>query len=327
MNNEFDRTSADTPAEVNFAAREFPSVSAPEFFPPPPEFGTGPADANTRPKKKRRRSFRYLALPAVLILGFLCLNAGVPDSKPDVTPTQTDETQPAAPEETTAEPETQPAGEPAPYPLEDREMLITVYTGTLDSNYEIEILLQQRVNELSFETLALDAPEDIDLFSFYGYVIHAGNPMLRPDEEPPGTKQVIIPIGQTLTKEAVEKTPIASDGVRYVDIYANWISDTDPATSEQLFTLDDGMGHKKAFDASNPLYSEGFLYIEAYPETEREGYIFDGYYNAAGERVYALQSFMDFYEPGLYDEYGNVIDIDMSRPLDVVLTAHWIPVE
>ena len=343
MKNDYIRPTVENPPEVFAAPPEYEKNGAPEFIPPPPEFGAG-TRAQAAPKKKKRRSRfkQVLALPAVLLLGVLCLNNAVSPAKParPVTPEQTtlspeESTQPPEestlppeestqpPEESTAAPETEPT---AAYPLADREMQITVYSGTLNDAFEPVILLQERVNELSFADKSLEPPEDIDDFSFYGYVIHAGNPVLRPEGEPPGTPQMILPIDLTLTRAAVEQTPVASDGVRYVDIYANWISDTMPENSYQTFVLDDGMGHEKEFDASSPMYSEGFLYIEAYPETEREGLVFDGYYNQDGERVYALQSFMDFFEPSVYDDNGNVLDVDTNRPLDnIVLKAHWRP--
>ena len=326
MKNVRNRPADGLPPEVTAAPPEF-GADAPEIFAPPEEFGAGGEIPSRRQKK--RRFMRIMAIPAVLLLAYLCIYAGgALPTRPD-TPDKTEpaslspETQNADAEteaQTEPEPETEPA---APYPLRDGEMLITVYSGTLDAAYEPEILLQERVSELTFTGMEIAAPEDIDAFSFYGYVIHIGNPWLRPAEEPPGTQRTVIPIGLTLTREAVEKTPVASDGVRYVDIYANWISDTDPATSDQTFTLDDGMGHVKEFDGSNPMYSEGFLYITAYPETERAGYIFDGWYNADGERVDLLQSFMSFFEPNAFDENGNAIDVDMNKPVQIALKARW----
>ena len=314
------------PPETTPPPPEYRTPAA-EITPPPPEFGAKTAAAKPGQTKKRRWR-RLLAVPAVVLLGFLVFKAASTPApqNPAVS------TEPNASGSEQTEPSEAPTEEPpeettVPYPIEDREMLITVYTGTLDENYEFVVLLQQRMNESEFTGLELAAPEEAEGFSFYGYVIHTGNPWLRPEEEPPGTQRAVISIGQTLTVADVEQTPVAADGVRYVDIYANWISNVDPMLSEQVFILDDGMGHEKAFDGSSPMYSEGFLYVEAYPETEREGYVFEGYYNEAGERVYALQSYMDFFEPSLYDENGNVIDVDMSKPRTVRLTARWKPAE
>ena len=287
-----------------------------------------------------------LAIPAVAVCGFLCLyaggavslperdapaaNAASQEKQPEEQPSGQPSEQPSQPGE---EPPSVPPEEPQPaYPIADRDLVITVFSGTLSADYtHLEVVLTTRVNEAEFTSLDLPEPEDIDAFSFYGYVIHMGHldPALRSEGEPEGAAPQIIPVGNTLTRTHVEQVPVASDGVRYVDITANWISDTDPdgPDADYTFILDYGE-HRKKLDGQNPMYSEGFLYVCAYPDLDsRPGYEFEGWYNAAGERVDALQSYFSFFEPLEYDENGYVSDADMNKTLEVVLTARWRPAE
>ncbi len=326
---------------------EYTKPGAPEFYPPPPEFGASGESRPAEKKKKRRRMRRILAIPAAAVFGFLCLyaggvvslpertrpaaNASVQEQQPEDSPSGQPDEQPSQPDE---EPSSVPPEEQKPtYPIADRDLVITVFSGTLSADYtHLEVVLTTRVNEAEFTSLDLPEPETIDAFSFYGYVIHMGHldPGLRSEGEPEGAAPLIIPVGNTLTRAHVEQVPVASDGVRYVDITANWISDTDPESPEAdwTFILDYGDGHRKKLDGQNPMYSEGFLYVCAYPDLDSHpGYTFEGWYNAAGERVDALQSYFSFYEPVEYDANGYVFDVDVEKPLQVVLTARWRPTE
>ena len=278
------------------------------------------------------------AVPLVLLLGYLAFagaqKAPLPtDTEPSAsrTETQPDDTEPTGTEAT--EPTSQEEGATekeyvAPYPLADRTMVITVYAYTMGEDFTFPALLQETMNEQGFESMELPAFPPQDGYTFSGWVIHIGNPVMHPEEEPQGTTRTLITLrDQTLTKEDVEKAPIASDGVRYVDIFPVLIPQSEPEPDKPSFILDDGNGNRHEYADDSPLFSEGFHYIFAYPETKRPGYIFGGWFTENGTPVNMLQSFMDLYEPLQYDEYGNVLDCDWSKPLHIVLTARWYPEE
>lgn len=325
---------ASPPPETVFPAPE-QAAPAPEIQPPPPEFGSS-GRAEEQPKKKRRLLKRYLALPVILLLGYLTF-AGAGQAKPPVTAEPSSQ-QTSLPDETeqpstdvsepSSEEETTEKEYVAPYPLADRTMVITVYAYTMGEDFTFPTLLQETLNEQGFESMELPAFPPLDGYTFSGWVIHIGNPVMHPEEEPVGSTRTLITLtGQTLLKADVEKAPIASDGVRYVDIFPVLIPQSEPTADAPSFILDDGNGNRHEYADDSPLYSEGFHYIFAYPETKRPGYIFGGWFTEDGRPVSMLQSYMDLYEPLQYDEYGNVLDCDWSKPLHIVLTARWYPEE
>lgn len=321
--------------------KEFPPA-AQEIQPPPPEFGSG-GTRKAEPKKKRRKLKRFIALPIALLLVYMTY-AGVFPNAPQViadTPTQQtaqpDATEPDATVPDVTEPDaTEPASEEgttekvyeAPYPLADRDMLITVYAYTMGEDFTFPTLLQERVHETEFDGMELPAFPPMDGYTFSGYVIHLGNPVMHPEEEPQTADRTLITLkDQTLSKMDVEHAPIASDGVRYIDIFPVLIPQSQPTADQPSFILDDGNGNRHEYADDSPLFSEGFHYIFAYPETKRPGYVFGGWFTENGTPVSMLQSFMDLYEPIKKDEYGNVLDCDWNKPLHIVLTATWFPEE
>ena len=322
------------PKEISLPPPERKDNTAPEIQPPPPEFGAAVTKKEDK-QNKRRFLKRIITIPLIALFGYLIFagqsfpptDPSVPSSSQD---TQTDTTE-VSDTDATQPDETEPTTEKeyaAPFPLEDRNMLVTVYAGHLDESYEIQMLLQEEVSELGFESMDLPICPPLDGYTFSGYVIHTGNPV-HPEEEPPNTSKAVIPLtDQLLTKSDVEKTPFSTDGKRYVNIYPVWIPSRAQTSEDVTFVLDDGQGNRTTYIDDSPMYSEGFHYIVAYPETKRPGYVFGGWFTSDGKRVDALQSFMDFYAPTVYDDYGNVIDCDWSQPLNnIVLTARWYPEE
>lgn len=230
------------------------------------------------------------------------------------------------------------------YPLEDGQIVITVYNDTLNfdvpSPVEVEddyrtILAVDAVPEAEFTDYALPAAIAPTGFGFAGYVVHVGNPMdLSADGDvlseyngdPPvdvliNEETVVFRVGDLLTREDVERVPPSEDGVRYVNVHAVWIEE-DP-TTPQIF-LDDGFGNVTGYSQNSPMYSEGFLYLCSYPVPEHPGMVFDGWYDENGNRVDVLVCYFSF-TPMTYDSEGNFTGYDWDRHNTVALTARWKP--
>ena len=156
---------------------------------------------------------------------------------------------------------------------------------------------------------------------FVGFILHYGNEF---DEGfVPGIRPFTVVLGDALTREDVERVPVSEDGVRYVNIHVMWRDEdeliTDPSQYGLALTLDDGIGNQTIVEAKNPLFSEGYTYLEIFPVPEREGYTFTGWYDEDGNRVYYV-TFFQFYNE-IETEWGP--DYDWQNPRSVILTAGW----
>lgn len=238
---------------------------------------------------------------------------------------------------------------PTRYPLGEGVIVITVYNDTLNfdvpSAVEVEddyrsFLAVESMEEADFTGYSLPEPINPGGFTFAGWVIHVNNPMDLSSEsgdtnvfmeyngDPPVEALItedsfVFRVGDVLTPEDVELVPptVTEEGasVRFVNVHAVWIrEDSDPD-----FYLDDGMGHVTGYSQDSPMYSEGFLYLCAYPVPERPGYVFDGWYDAAGNRVDLLVSYFSF-TPALYNEDGSFAGYDWNATAEpFTLYAHW----
>ena len=329
----------------------------PELTPPPEEFPPpGSAQPLSAEPKRRRRLLRFLLAAAALVLaGWLFLRPGPapdagpgapkaplpaaaeePASTPASTPAPTPAPTPSPTPEPTPEPTPTPVPTPTPppwdvYPLADGEIHVTVYEDIFNDEYWISgegeegvlKLLETTIPEAEFTELALpyDEMPSYKPFVFVGFVLHFGNQFdqgFMPDAEP-----FVAVLGDTLTREDVERVPVSEDGVRYVNIHAMWRDEdeliTDPSQYALALTLEDGMGGETLVEAKTPIFSEGYTYLAIFPEPEREGYTFTGWYDEDGNRVDYL-TFFQFYDE-IETEWG--VDYDWLNPHSVVLTAGW----
>lgn len=226
------------------------------------------------------------------------------------------------------------------YPLGDGQIILTVYNDTtsFDVKTPLEIgyigaLEQKTFSEASFTSYKLPSAIKPSGYSFAGWVIHVGSPLDNGGDtsglkgyggDPPAEALLTegsfaFKVGDTLTGEDIERVPPSADGKRYVNVHAVWIMTT---PSDVRLKLDDGMGNVTGYDMMVPLASEGFLYLCCYPEPTREGYVFDGWYDADGSRVDMLVCYFSF-TPYKTDANGGFAGYDWSKKQTVTLTAHW----
>ena len=241
--------------------------------------------------------------------------------------TFTVETAPTAiPDNSLDETETEPEPEITIYPLGDSTIYVTVYNNTFDMGAAndpddpyMRVLLRQQIPEAEFTELALPEAEFAgDDFVFEGYVIHYNNVFDRGYDPQSELSSFVLPLGDTLTQEDVERIPVSSDGIRYVNIHAMWRSQLTDDIKMPL-VLDDGMGNAVTYEGDTPFASEGYAYLAAYPIPEREGYTFTGWYDADGNPI-ELVAYTDFLDP---IDTGGYIDYDWSNPHPVTLYAGW----
>ena len=230
------------------------------------------------------------------------------------------------------------------YPLADGKISFVVYndttiyefpsTVTVEDNY-ITILDVNTFPEAGFTEYELPEPMTPSGYTFAGWVVHVGNPFdldsgTNPFEEYQGDPPVdtllgegcyAFAVGDVVTKEDVEKVPPGEDGIRRVNVHPVWIA-TNP--SMELLVLDDGLGNETRDGMEVPMASEGYLYLCNYPVPERDGLVFDGWYDDDGNRVDLLVCYFSFV-PMTYDSAGNFTGYDWSTMNVVRLTAHWRP--
>ncbi|MBO4419157.1 MAG: hypothetical protein J5789_04975 [Oscillospiraceae bacterium] len=229
------------------------------------------------------------------------------------------------------------------YPLEDGTIVLTVYNDTFDfdvptlvPNDEYKTILAQTViAEADFTDYALpDAIAPPAFFSFNGWVVDYGNAFDNGyereglyDEGEPSVDRLIteenfcFPLeGATLTREAVERIPVSDDGKRYVNVHATWKVD-DPGVSSIRLNLDDGYGEVIHVSIEHPMMSEGTLYLCQYPVPEREGMVFEGWYDENGKRVQMLNAWYSFTATKVNPDgsFGGYT----GEPIARTLTAHW----
>ena len=234
-----------------------------------------------------------------------------------------------------------PAPQEVNYPLGDGEIVITVYNDTttfefptvVSSGGYLTALARTTIAESDFTSYTMPSALTPSGYDFAGWVVHVGNPFTDDTAaelytefsgDPPvdrllGEGNYAFAVGTTLTKEDIEKVPPSGDGKRWVDVHAVWIEKN---PSQKLLRLDDGLGNVAEYGMMVPLASEGYLYLCRYPVPEREGYVFDGWYNESGERVDLLLCYFSF-TPMTYDANGSFTGYDWSRSEAVTLTAHW----
>jgi|GEM_PF-2823682 len=244
------------------------------------------------------------------------------------------------------------------YPLGDERIELVVYNDTLtfeyasltdDPGYDT-VLVHTTLNAAQFSSYELPAPLTPAGYRPTGYVVHFGSPFDNgydaysdygglASEPPPLTEdftgeppvELLIskamfafPVnGMTLTREMVERVPIADDGVRYVNVHATW--QAEEANHEFYVELDDGQGNVTTLPVAHPLASSGFFFTFSFPQPAPPvGCYFDGWYDRSGKRVDFLMDYFSF-TPYLYDENGSYVDYDWqnSGQEPVRLTAHW----
>lgn len=284
-----------------------------EFSPPGAEFpGTHPDHRKQRGRRRKRRAIWMTA--AFLVTAALAL----PRAQKEAVPEQTlpPATQPPAPQpqETvptvvpTQPPETLPI--PEVYPLGNGTIEVTVHNGSIDmADFSERVLFRGSFPEAEFTGVPLPDPEPEEGYVFLGFVLSAG-------------ADADYTVQGVLTPQDAQLVAPGADGVRTLNVYGAWRAE-DGGEPWMPLTLDANGGTPTvSFDAAGPLMSGSTVYLCAYPEPERPGYRFAGWYRepeCTGEPMKRLQA-TEFFTK---DTQGN---IDWRIPsAGIALYARWIP--
>lgn len=284
----------------------------------PEEFG--PSRSGGVKKKQQKKRMLWFAAAFVVFASI-----SLPKAPAEAVPAETKpvETQPVqiqqAPTEPTAVPTQAPEKETLPpvetYPLGSGIIEITVFNESVDpeNDWSNKILYQGSFQEADFTELQLPEPEPQEGYRFMCFVLCSG-------KDSDGQLHYYR-IGDTVTVADAALVAPDGDGVRHVEIHAAWQSaqEGDPW---MLLTLDGNGGEPtEQYDPTGPMVSGGTIYLCAFPEPQRSGYQFAGWYwdaECTGEPVEWLQA-TTFFET---DPEGW-IDWRAKRP--ITLYARWIP--
>ena len=328
---------------------EDPGV-APEYQTPPDEFNRfAPHTEETEQKPSRlRKVMLFFAAAGLIALGFFTPKRGVlppadaqataaPSLAPGETPGPTAETATALPTgQATGEPTPEPSDTPSPaptdtpgptevpYPLRSEGTIhVVVCADMMDENYTEVILAEETFDEATFDHYDLPALPTQTGYEAQGYVIQSmtdwdyfGFEKGLHSDNPPD-RIVCVPLRDSvLTARDLGIVPVGADGVREVEVHVMWTG-----AGQQNFPLhlDDGQTVTE-YRVGFPIWSEGLVYLDAFPIPEQDGKTFSGWFDADGNRVWAV-TYFDFYTatPGSND----IEDRDWSAPVPFTLYAHW----
>ena len=267
--------------------------SAVEFTPLPDEFGQGSGKPSESAKpRKSKRMIKLIA--AVAVFSFILVSALVGgDSKvPNKQPGGISPTEP-------------------PIPL-DGTVYYSVYNDSFDANYE-NLLLDSgsiSVSRLKAgESLDMPSPVPVDNYEFVGWVVCGGGKAVKLSSD-------------ALDIDAVSGFTPNDDGDLKLSIHALW-RNLDSANTISVLTLDANGGTvdgaaSVTLGAAGPMLSGSMVYLCAYPEPERSGFVFSGWYrdpDCGGEPV-------SFLSPQEFFAKQNG-ETDWTKPTAVTLYAGW----
>lgn len=298
--------------------REEYSASGGEFTPPAREYPQAEAAQPPAPREKSRRLLRKMCLAAA----FVVTVAALPDPAPVPMPAETvppvtvpSEPTPVPTEAETLPPETEPV--PIVYPLTEGTVAVTVYNDTIHfdeatSTFSLQVLYQGTFPAADFTGVPLPDPEPEEGFTFLGYVLYGGDPA--------GGQPRYYPLQDAFTPEDAALVAPDPEGVRSAQIHAQWHYTGDGQQWMNL-TLDaNGGAPTVEFDPTTPMASGGSVFLCVYPEPERPGFRFAGWYRepeCTGKPVEVLPA-ADFFAPGESEP-------NWRSPVPITLYARWLP--
>lgn len=263
--------------------------SAVEFTPLPDEFGQGSGKPSESAKPRNsKRMIKLIA--AVAVFSFILVSAlvgGDVKAPDDDVPTK------------------------PPLPL-DGTVYYSVYNDSFDANYE-NLLLDSgsiSVSRLKAgESLDMPSPVPVDNYEFVGWVVCGGGKAFRLSSE-------------VLDIDAVSGFTPNDDGDLKLSIHALW-RNLDTSNTISVLTLDANGGtidsaSSVTLGAAGPMLSGSIVYLCAYPEPERSGYVFTGWYrdpDCGGEPL-------SFLSPQEFFAKQNG-ETDWTKPTAVTLYAGW----
>ena len=263
--------------------------SAVEFTPLPDEFGQGSGKPSGSAKPRNsKRMIKLIA--AVAVFSFILVSAlGGGDVKAP------DDDVPTNP----------------PLPL-DGTVYYSVYNDSFDANYD-NLLLDSgsiSVSRLKAgESLGMPSPVPVDNYEFVGWVVCGGGKAFRLNSE-------------VLDIDAVSGFTPNGDGDLKLSIHALW-RNLDTSNTISVLTLDAnggtiGSASSVTLGAAGPMLSGSTVYLCAYPEPERSGYAFTGWYrdpDCGGEPLSSLSP-QEFFAK----QNGET---DWTKSVTVTLYAGW----
>lgn len=263
--------------------------SAVEFTPLPDEFGQGSGKPSESAKpRKSKRMIKLIA--AVAVFSFILVSAlvgGDVKAPDDDVPTN------------------------PPLPL-DGTVYYSVYNDSFDANYD-NLLLDSgsiSVSRLKAgESLGMPSPVPVDNYEFVGWVVCGGGKAVRLNSG-------------ALDIDAVSGFTPNGDGDLKLSIHALW-RNLDPSNTISVLTLDANGGtidsaSSVTLGAAGPMLSGSTVYLCAYPEPERSGYAFTGWYrdpDCGGEPLSSLSP-QEFFAK----QNGET---DWTKSVTVTLYAGW----
>lgn len=263
--------------------------SAVEFTPLPDEFGQGSGKPSESAKpRKSKRMIKLIA--AVAVFSFILVSTlvgGDVKAPDDDVPTN------------------------PPLPL-DGTVYYSVYNDSFDANYD-NLLLDSgsiSVSRLKAgESLGMPSPVPVDNYEFVGWVVCGGGKAAKLSSE-------------VLDIDAVSGFTPNGDGDLKLSIHALW-RNLDTSNTISVLTLDANGGtidsaSSVTLGAAGPMLSGSIVYLCAYPEPERSGYAFTGWYrdpDCGGEPL-------SFLSPQEFFAKQNG-ETDWTKSVTVTLYAGW----
>lgn len=333
--------------EINGVPPEDQNRTTPEYVPLPDEYNRfAPVAAEEEKKPSRiRKIMLILAAAGLATLGIFWPNKILPNQPvnpdttatapsateviPSVTPSvkeptpQPNETPTPAPNLT---PTPSPTPEPTPIVLTGK-IHVVIYSDIFDMSIAMEgaypstVLADEMLDAEGFTSYPLPALPTQDGYTALGYVLLAGSgqayfeSLYYQGEQPHAIGSVAL--GDELTINEVAIVPLNDECVREAEIHVAWIQED----SDFVVEFYDG---EKLFNksfAGFPLYSDGLLYLAAFPTPVKEGLTFNGWVNDIGVKVDAL-TYFDFYQA--LPDAQTLEDRNLNIPIPCRLYATWM---
>lgn len=314
---------------------EYGNGEPPEYPAPPDEFNRFPKETEEEERPSRlRRIMLLLAAAGLVIVGVFwsphaktqqpieAQTTAAPTAAPSTVTGQPDETLPSG----TQQPQETPAPTPEPTPVVlTGKIHIVVYSDILDMDAAMaggqpnRILADETFDAETFESYTLPPLPTEEGLTAQGYVLLAGSSTAYFDSlyfdnaQPRAIGSVAL--GDVVTIRDLAIVPLNDEGVREAEIHAVWLEDG----SEFLLEFYDGELFGK-HSVGLPMYSDGLIYLAAFPTPVREGLTFAGWCDEQGNTVDAV-TYFDFFRP--LESATSMEDRDWSEPIPCHLYALW----
>lgn len=327
--------------EIMGVPPEYSGKDVPEFTEPPDEFNRFAWATEEKKPPRVRKIMLLLAAAGLTVVGIFFprhIAAPLPieteattapqSIAPDATPVATDALprESDTPIDATPQPDDTATPTPEPTPVSLTGMIhILVYSEifnmdiAIQGGYPSEILADETFDANSFESYVLPEIPEQEGYRALGYVLLAesGENYLKrlyageTDPKPIGS----VGLTDRVTVNDIAIVPLNDEGVREAEIHVVWLQEN----SDFVLEFYDGDLFGK-YQAGFPVYSDGLLYLAAFPTPVREGRTFAGWRDELGNTVDAV-TYFDFFRPLVPAE--TLEDRDWNKPVPCRLYALW----